>query len=175
MNNINNTSRIIVPIMTHRSNGSDVIRGSKCYEERCKTQEELALEKSLEKRRPVSSLLNQRIALSKKLHDRKDDRKDIKKDADLERVDLRSSKLHDRKDDRKDIKKDADLERVDLRSSKLHDRKDDRKDIKKDADLERVDLSKKDGKFFIPLGLSRPEILKEKWNAFNAWKKEALS
>ena len=149
MNNINNTSRIIVPIMTHRSNGSDVIRGSKCYEERCKTQEELALEKSLEKRRPVSSLLNQRIALSKKLHDRKDDRKDIKKDADLERVDLRSSKLHDRKDDRKDIKKDA--------------------------DLERVDLSKKDGKFFIPLGLSRPEILKEKWNAFNAWKKEALS
>ena len=123
MNNINNTSRIIVPIMTHRSNGSDVIRGSKCYEERCKTQEELALEKSLEKRRPVSSLLNQRIALSKKLHDRKDDRKDIKKD----------------------------------------------------ADLERVDLSKKDGKFFIPLGLSRPEILKEKWNAFNAWKKEALS
>ncbi|QQY09075.1 MAG: pentapeptide repeat-containing protein [Candidatus Xiphinematobacter sp.] len=174
MNNINNTSRIIVPIMTHRSNGSDVVRGSKCYEEKCKTQEELALEK--EKRGPVSSLLNQRVALSKsKLHDRKEDRKDVKKDADLERVDLRSSKLHDRKEDRKDVKKDADLERVDLRSSKLHDRKEDRKDVKKDADLERVDLSKKNGKFFMPLGLSRPEILKEKWNAFNAWKKEALS
>ena len=143
MNNINNTSRIIVPIMTHRSNGSDVVKGSKCYEEKCKTQEELALEK----KRAASSLLNQRVALSKSKLDRKDDRKDIKKDADLERVDLRSSKL-DRKDDRKDIKKDADLERVDLR---------------------------KGGKFFIPLGLSRPEILKEKWNAFNAWKKEALS